>query len=208
MMIGQRQKFTVPYDQFSEHDEQTLTELVNKVSRGMFCEIGCWVGHSTSIIAKRAKELGTRVIVIDTFEGSEGTSLTDYAKENNVEKLFRDNMEELGFNEGIGTVILYKDDSSNAHKYIGEFLSFLFIDGSHKYEDVKNDILNYKDKILPGGIIAGHDYESDTYDELHINEDYVNGKHHGVIKAVNEVCGTVEYNRKSLSNGRIWWKQL
>ena len=198
-----REIFTVPYDQFSLNDENKLTELVNKISRGIFCEIGCWTGHSTSIIAKRAKELGTRVIVIDTFEGSEGTLLTDYAKDNDVEKLFRDNMEELGFNEGAGTIIVYKDDSSNAHKYIGKFLSFLFIDGSHKYEDVKNDILNYKDKIVPGGIIAGHDYESETYDENHINEDYVNGKHHGVIKAVNEVLGKVDRG-----GDRIWWKQL
>lgn len=191
--------FLEPYNQFSEHDERILSELVNKVSRGIFCEIGCWTGHSTSIIAKRAKELGTRVIVIDSFEGNEGTPLKEFAKENNVERIFRENMKELGFNEGIGTVIIYKDKSDSAHSYVGNFLSFLFIDASHKYGDVKKDLLNYKDKILDGGIICGHDYESDTYDERYINEDYVDGKHHGVIKAVNEVFGKVEHD------GRMWW---
>ena len=193
-------QLVIPYNQFSEHDEKILTNLVNKISRGIFCEIGCWTGHSTSIIANRAKELGTRVIVIDNFKGNEGTPLEEFARDNNVKEIFLNNMSDMGYRDG--TVILYEDSSSNAHKYIGNFLSFLFIDASHKYEDVKNDLLNYKDKVRVGGIICGHDYESDTYDEKNINEDYVNGKHHGVIKAVNEVFGKVEHE------GRMWWKQL
>lgn len=189
--------FLEPYNQFSEHDERILSSLVNEVSRGVFCEIGCWTGHSTSIIAKRAKELNTVVVVIDNFKGNEGTPLDEFARDNNVRDIFFSNMNELGFCEG--TVLLHEDSSNNAHKYIDNSLSFLFIDASHKYDDVKKDLLNYKDKVVDGGIICGHDYESDTYDERYINEDYVEGKHHGVIKAVNEVFGKVEHD------GRMWW---
>lgn len=53
-------------------------------------------------------------------------------------------------------------------------LDFVFIDGNHDYEHVKEDITEWSKKVKPGGIIAGHDYK----------EDKVNN--YGVIKAVNE----------------------
>lgn len=37
---------------------------------------------------------------------------------------------------------------------------FVFIDGSHHYEDVKADLEAWEPKISPGGIIAGHDYHA------------------------------------------------
>jgi predicted O-methyltransferase YrrM len=43
---------------------------------------------------------------------------------------------------------MYKDRS----------LDFVFIDGSHEYEDVKEDIYHWYPKVKKGGIIAGHDY--------------------------------------------------
>src|SRR5215204_3575164 len=35
---------------------------------------------------------------------------------------------------------------------------FIFIDGDHRYESVRHDILKALRNIAPGGIIAGHDY--------------------------------------------------
>jgi hypothetical protein len=43
---------------------------------------------------------------------------------------------------------MYKDRS----------LDFVFIDGSHEYEDVKEDIYYWYPKVKRGGIISGHDY--------------------------------------------------
>ena len=39
----------------------------------------------------------------------------------------------------------------------GTVVDFLFIDGSHEYEIVKNDYNRFKDLVRPGGIIAFHD---------------------------------------------------
>lgn len=186
-----------PYNQFSEHDEEVLSRLASEAT-GRFCEIGCWTGHSTSILARRAKELGTKLIVIDNFKGNEGTPLSEYAKENNVQEIFIDNMKKLGLWDSI---ILFCLDSKEAHQYIeGSSLGLLFIDAGHSYSDVLSDIVHYLPKVKANGIICGHDYESNTYDEKYINEDYVDGKHHGVIKAVNETFRkTVNYE------GRMWW---
>jgi len=48
----------------------------------------------------------------------------------------------------------------------------IFIDGSHEYADVLNDIESMLPLLLPGGIIAGHDYSP---------------AHPGVQDAVNEL---------------------
>jgi hypothetical protein len=42
---------------------------------------------------------------------------------------------------------IFKDDS----------IDFIYIDGNHQYEFVKQDLINYVPKIKKGGIISGHD---------------------------------------------------
>lgn len=199
-MIGQLQNFTDPYNQFSEHDEKILTDLVNRVTHGTLCEIGCWTGHSTTIIANHAKSIGQKLVVIDNFKGNKDTCLVDYAKDKSVKDIFINNMK----NEGVwDSIVLFSMDSDEAYKYfINEFFSFIFVDGGHTYTQVDNDLMNYIPKVKKGSIFSGHDYESETYDENHINEDYVNGRHNGVIKAVNKNFGIVNFE------GRMWWKQL
>lgn len=54
-------------------------------------------------------------------------------------------------------------------------IDLIFVDASHDYRDVKNDILTWLPKISTTGIISGHDYDLQ----------YI-----GVIKAVTEVFGT------------------
>jgi len=192
--------FQEPYNQLSEHDEKKLEWLVSQVNNGFMCEVGCWTGHSTSIIGKRAKELDVTLIVIDSFKGNIGTPLSEFAIDHNVREMFVDNMNALGLFDNI---CLFSMDSLEASKFVKDkSLSFLFIDANHHYPYVASDLEHYLPKMKDGGIICGHDYESETYDDEHIFEDYVDGKHHGVIKAVNEVFGKVEHE------GRMWWVKL
>lgn len=62
------------------------------------------------------------------------------------------------------------------HNNIEKF-DFIYIDGSHQYDDVKYDIENCLKLVKIGGIIAGHDYNSTCS---------------GVIQAVNEHFEDVE----------------
>ena len=50
-------------------------------------------------------------------------------------------------------------------------VQFAYIDASHKYQDVKKDIVGWWNRLQMNGILAGHDYHSE---------------HQGVIDAVNE----------------------
>ena len=59
-------------------------------------------------------------------------------------------------------------------KYNNERYDLIYIDGSHEYIDIKEDIINFKKLLKGNGIICGHDYNSSCP---------------GVIKAVNEIFG-------------------
>jgi hypothetical protein len=65
-----------------------------------------------------------------------------------------------------------KKTSRDAVKDVGEPLDFVYIDGNHSYEYVKNDIALYYPLVKAGGVIGGHDYV--PYHDL------------GVFQAVNE----------------------
>jgi len=82
--------------------------------------------------------------------------------------------------------------SSSAILDIGEELDFVYIDGNHAEEYVREDIKNYYPLIKKGGVIGGHDYYNGYQYE-----------HDGVIKAVTE------FATKNCLNLKIelpdWW---
>lgn len=96
-----------------------------------------------------------------------------------------------------GATKILKDSSYKVPT--GKF-DLIFIDADHRYKYIKDDIETFLPLLSEKGIICGHDYESDEYKEEYIKEDYVEGKHHGVIKAVNERFGQVNYHNS------VWWK--
>ncbi|GAI15065.1 unnamed protein product [marine sediment metagenome] len=68
-------------------------------------------------------------------------------------------------------------------------LDFVYIDGSHTYESVAEDIILYYPKLKKGGLLSGHDYRKHTK---------------GVIIAVNEFCkkNALDLHRE----GKLdWW---
>jgi len=81
-----------------------------------------------------------------------------------------------------------RKSSSEAIKDIPKNIDFIYLDGSHEYEQVKKDIELYYPKVKKGGIIGGHDFWAST---------------RGVCKAVIEFA---EENNLDLY-GEItdWW---
>lgn len=64
-------------------------------------------------------------------------------------------------------------------------LDFVFVDGSHRYEDVRRDIVDWRDRVRPdGGVIAGHDHTASFP---------------GVVRAVSELMPTATIR------GASWW---
>ena len=181
-------RFNLPGDQMLSIQEATLAVLAKDKKK--ILEVGSWVGQSTAVLAREAQKIGGMVYVVDWWKGNIGTDLHGIADSTDVYQIFEDNMKELGLFDFIK---IYRMDSREAYKeFEDNFFDFIYIDADHRYSGMSQDIKNYYPKLKIGGTFAGHDFESMDYEEKYIENDYVNNKHNGVIKAVTEVFPNVE----------------
>lgn len=153
---------------FDYHDVYRHMVLRAKPN-SLFVEIGVWKGGSTAFMGVEIFNSNKNIEfhAIDTFLGSkEHGDIENFFEEakNNLTPILEKKLVKLIQGHSHSVVNEYADNS----------IDFLFIDGSHEYEDVKKDLLLWLPKVKPGGIIAGHDYDPAWK---------------GVVQAVDEVLG-------------------
>lgn len=132
-------------------------------SGSKFVEVGSWKGRSSLFMATEIANSGKEIdfYCVDTWEGS--IEHKNYTELQDLYSIFLNNMKPVEkYYHHLKTPSLkavnYFDDQS---------LDFVFIDASHEYEDVKNDIIAWLPKVKKGGILAGHDYyENSTFSDV------------------------------------------
>ena len=141
-----------------------------------FVEVGAWKGKSTCYMAEsiRASGKAIRFDAVDTWQGSveHDTTVAEIGGGDRLFLEFLRNMQSAGVLTAITPVRL--PSSVAVQLYEDRSLDLVFIDASHEYQDVRADVLAWRPKIKPGGILAGHDY---------------NPMFPGVIQAVDEIFG-------------------
>jgi predicted O-methyltransferase YrrM len=138
----------------------------NMPQDGKFVELGAWLGKSSAYLCDTATY--QEITIVDTWKGSpnELTTTHKLATQQNIYNLFVENM-------GTRKYKAIKATSKAASKkFANESLDVVFIDLTHTYEAVKEDIKLWLPKVKKGGFIAGDDYHE-------------NWK--GVIQAVDEL---------------------
>ena len=88
--------------------------------------------------------------------------------------------------------VIYRGTSLDAAAELPNGLDYVFIDGIHTYDAVKQDITAWLPKVRPGGWIGGHDYENLP-------------RFPGVARAVDEVIGE---DRIELDADHTWWWRI
>ena len=131
---------------------------------GDFLEIGSWHGRSSVVIGSEVQKLGGRLYCIDPWN----TKSWDYIakslpqdrrrfiweKDRDPMKTFIANIRAASLEDTIEPLV----GSSDSYRAIWtRKLRFVFIDGCHYYEFVKNDA-KWREHLGVGGIIAFHDY--------------------------------------------------
>lgn len=141
----------------------------------VFVEVGSWKGKSISYIGVEIVNSGKDIkcFAVDTWKGTPGIHDKDiYVK---IDKLYNLFLANIGPLSNIITPIR-KSSIEASKQFEDNSIDIVYIDAGHLYEDVKSDIESWYPKVKPGGIISGHDYDSES----------TGGDHAGVRKAVDE----------------------
>lgn len=123
-----------------------------------FVEVGSWKGKSASFMTVEIINSGKniRFDCVDTWLGSPENANDQDVINNTLFSSFLNNMSPVS--NYYNAVRLSSLEASKL--YDDKSLDFVFIDANHSYEEVKKDILAWKEKIKPGGILAGHDFSA------------------------------------------------
>lgn len=131
-------------------------------SRGDIVEIGSWQGKSTIFLAKAALLSGNgRVYAVDHFKGNVGKERFYIVRKRDLSDLregFLTNIKSFGLENHVTLLDMTSSEASAILKKNNVPIRLLFIDGSHEYDDVKADFLNFIDLVIPDGQIVFDDY--------------------------------------------------
>lgn len=121
---------------------------------GIYVEIGSFVGGSLVCIHEASKIFNNNINITSIDPLIAGEGLTAEEKE----KDFHTNTKDIPLK-------FYKDFSQNiVNKFDDNSIDLLFIDGAHNYDSVKSDIENYFPKVKDGGVMLGHDFNTEHLD--------------------------------------------
>lgn len=134
-------------------DHFELQDLaLRSFNSGRFVEIGTFRGRSASYLGVEIINSGKdiKLDTVDHFDVSRDYSATSQNQYQTVIK----NLEPV--NSVVRVIPMKSVDA--AKLYPDQSLEFVYIDASHDYESVKEDILAWFNKVKIGGIIGGDDY--------------------------------------------------
>jgi len=175
-------------------------KMVNEAKDGdVFLEVGSFLGRSTAFMANEIKKSGKKIQfysvdpwTTDFYDDKKVKDAIDKHLpknapfENDYSGEVKKAIVELGLEHYVKLIQTITKTFKNAlmvdHEDHAKF-DFIFIDGSHEYKDVLDDIKTLYPLLKKGGIMAGDDY-----------------KYGDVKRAVEEVFG----NNYILSEGYTW----
>jgi hypothetical protein len=180
------------HEQWYTDSELTMLDAAVRFIRplqGAIVELGCWEGRSTSVIANAC--FPETVVAVDTWRGSSSEhpehETVRIARERDVLSIFQENMRVLTR----GNVAPKRLEATEFLRQCGGPIKFCHVDAAHDYKTVMATLEGLLARLVPGGVIFGHDYES-----AHSAREDLSG---GVQRAVRELLP------EHVSKGNNWW---
>lgn len=174
-----------------ENVYKDMIAFAPQYSAEKFVEIGAWKGKSICYAGVEIINSGKNIRLdsVDTWEGSpsEPVLMNDESVINKT--LYDEFIKNIGPVKHIVTPIKLSSVLA-ANVYQDNSVFFVFIDSSHLYESIKEDILAWLPKVKSGGFIGGHDIDQPE-------------EFNGVRAAVNEIIGAK--NIKIYNKGWASW---
>ncbi len=142
-----------------DRDTAIAKLISNSLTLGVGAEIGIWGGKVSRHLLTTYPEL--TMTCVDPFKvyPSEiySANTCTYKKQEKFDRLYSTLVKEFDEKFPSRARWIRKPSIEAAEEVEDGTLDFVFIDGNHAYEYVKADILVWRPKLRPGGILCGHD---------------------------------------------------
>jgi len=116
------------------------------------CEVGVLAGEHAKILMEANPNL--HLNLIDSYKNYPGMVV----RKNSLD-WYRQKTQEILCGKNYSQYILSSLEAVNFFE--DNSLDFVYLDGNHKFDFVIRDIIEWSKKIRKGGIISGHDYNSE-----------------------------------------------
>lgn len=193
----------------NRNDIGKLLNFYNLNKKGV--EIGTFNGSYAKTILET---WGGTLYMIDPWrEDLEGYSASD---KNNFDVSYQNTINNIkGYEDR--AFMLRGMSNQMVNLFDNESLDFIYIDGNHEYDYVKEDLKLWFPKVKKGGLVAGHDYllfnnnrfgwyEDKIFSEDGVNKHIWDNNHYcglfGVNPAVDEFCNE---NKYVLNHTKEWF---
>lgn len=148
--FGIRDGDNLPFISFGKNsDRHMIAKVMAKAGFKVGAEIGVeWARHARSICVLMP---GVKLFCVDPYvpylSGRPSQRRCDHIMECAIEKM-----------QPFDTVFVRKPSLEASRDFKDGSLDFVYIDGSHDFDNVIIDIVHWAPKVRKGGIVSGHDY--------------------------------------------------
>ena len=156
-------------------------------------EIGVWEGAFSTAILNLAKP--NKLFLIDAWEEQPVSVYEEQPTQQLYDYLLAQVTKKFANDPRV--TILKQYSNKAASQFPDNYFDWIYIDGNHAYEAVKDDLAVWLPKIKTGGFITGHDYFAYTPDKPSISQTF------GVVQAVNEFIYEHKFELVYLTNESI-----
>lgn len=130
---------------------------------GCIVELGSYEGRSTISLARGSKSgPGDKVFAVDHHLGD------GYAGEGGTWDTFNQNIRTYEVDDVVVPMHMSSIDAAKQWDK-GRTIRLIFIDAAHLYEDVKSDFESWIPFMVPGGVVAFHDYPLFEYVQAYVD---------------------------------------
>jgi len=133
--------------------EKAIVDILNKNEAKVGVEIGVFKGEFSKTILSG---WGGRLYMVDPWRGL-GNDYIDRTNHKHHSSIYEDAMKSIDGYEDRG-IMIRALSSEAVDLFEDNTLDFVYIDGNHAYNSVKQDLELWWPKLKKGGIMSGHDF--------------------------------------------------
>ena len=132
---------------------EQLVWLADQASvRHRVLEVGAWAGRSADVLSRATPGA---LCVVDSWEPMDPE---DETVSLDAAEAFQQYMAAVGYRSNVTT---YRMTSAEAYLVTGHLtFDMVFLDADHRYRSVVEDLLMWRSRLAPGGLLCGHDGEN------------------------------------------------